>query len=457
VKSVSLLEEGDQPFRFPPCFKILDFRLQNLNHPNRTFIFRSLPVDTESITTFISLDDYAFGIDDWNALSRLTKLKYLESFVHGPFGANEASLLPKSLETLVFYGIHRTLADDGSNQNLHIEMLNALPPKLTRLGGLWPQKISCAHVIQSLPQSIKILDGWHITPALVNHLPDHLSDLNVQGTLLELPCSFPSNLRNLEIPDFHEMIAEKLPNQLESLKIKKYVSFTGKLIEKIPRSLTLLASIWVNCPIGDDIEHLIMALPPSLKEFRALPNDVDIDSVPTPSHSSSLLPRTIEVLEIGMLDFSQSNMAEWILGLPTRLHTLSISVQHIQTGAFAHMRRLNALHNFTLIVRKTPVTGWAKCIDFKSLPRSLTSLVTIDGDPELKASDITNDCFVYAPVGLNSLTIPISPLLTRDCLAHLPNLDQFWEYHLTVPRFREIGWFEPNESRVDGSKHGWLD
>jgi hypothetical protein len=150
------------------------------------------------------------------------------------------------------------------------------------------------------------------------------------------------------------------------------------------------------------------------------------------SSSSSLhLPRGLKSLQIlKEIEFSLCNMAEWILGLPETLTSLEFNVNPPPSrSAFSAFGALINLKKLLIEIPKPPAS-WAKRIDFRSLPRSLTQFELNDapyGSIDELDSDITNDVLIGAPRSLRSLLLPASSLLSQECLVHLPNLASFEE------------------------------
>jgi hypothetical protein len=368
---------------------------------------------------------------DWTALSELSNLKYFKCAVGGLFSTVEASLLPRSLDELILSGI------EPPTDEWCVEIIKALPTKLRRLEGIWPTELS-AHVLQHLPKTLEKLEHHDIKPEMVKYLPDSFTWLDLEFADPEGISSFPTNLRHLNIYQIPDSVIEKLPTQLQTLKIRD-ISISSEIVAKLPRHLTHLDS-YSSVPMVAAMEPLFAALPPSLTSFYACPPEFGPDVPhPTPSKSSRLLPRGMKELGIGCLDFSESSIAEWTLELPPALTHLKLNVHQLQQGFFASLGFLSSLDLLEVISNNSPTEGWANHLKFCHLPRNLTTMKLLDHSLAVGSrTDITNDAFKGAPSGLIRITIPVSPLVSKDCLVHLPNLCDFWVY----PQFRTIEWFD---------------
>ena len=142
-----------------------------------------------------------------------------------------------------------------------------------------------------------------------------------------------------------------------------------------------------------------------------------------PPEASLQLPRDMRQLELGCLDFSRSDFPAWVTGLPSGLTSLHLHVKHIQSDLYFSLGTLPALLFLTITVVEPPLDGgWARHLDFPSLPRSLTKFKLLHRTDVPVPSDITSDTFIGAPRHLRTIHIPDSPLLSVDCLVHLPSL-----------------------------------
>jgi hypothetical protein len=362
-------------------------------------------------------------IAEWNALSKFTCLKILDFSVDGSVDIESVRMLPQSIEEL---SLHRFYGPES--QEMWDEILKALPQNLKKLEDFWPHYWTVSFA-KNLPRTLESMPDKHCAPEFVEFLPPNLTELSVPDPQNpEDISSFPPKLCSLELPFVTETLIEMLPTQLKTLILDDWPS--GEIVAELPRSITSLSFYGDPESPPYEIEPLFAALPPSLISFTASPvNDDNEESfISTSSNSSLLLPRCLEELHIGCLDFSESNMTAWALGLPTQLSTLSIIVTDLQQGFCISLSTLTALRDLELTVYNPPTGGWAQCLDFRSLPRSLTFLSFLQQRDESKASDINNDTFIGAPMGLIRLTIPHSPLLSKDCLIHFKELDKIMCY-----------------------------
>jgi hypothetical protein len=190
----------------------------------------------------------------------------------------------------------------------------------------------------------------------------------------------------------------------------------------------------------ENVEEVFKALPPKLTNLEAFPNPIQLMAINhprTPYHSSLHLPRVIQLLELGYLDFSESKLTEWIGGLPTRLTTLKLCISHLQIGSFTEFGKLQMLTTLEVNVMNSPDGGWSAYLDFSSLRRNLTTLVVNDMSEDFDECDIHNDTFKGAPRYLNDLKIPNTPFLTKERLVYLPDLG----YLSLLPEDIPPSWF----------------
>jgi hypothetical protein len=400
---------------FPKTLQILDL---GLHHFNRwPLVFHQLPTEIERISLRSSIKGDPLTDKEWTALSSFTKLKFLEFRVSGSFDVKQAQMLPKSIEKLYLERI-----DCAKTNEWCIRILETLSQNknLKRIEGTWPSVIY-PEVAKKIPRTLEMIEYQQIAHTAIAFMPDgyHTMEIFFSGDFGDVP-TFPSKLTSLTTPRLPIRMAEKLPNHLKSLKVYK-VEWTSELVEKLPRNLATLQSDFLLNPIAD-IEGFLKSLPQgltSLGEFdqASLENPAFVS---TPSGSSQYFPRGIKRLDIGCLDFSESNMAEWFLGLPTRLTNLALSVKDLQIGVFASLSNLNALKLLRIYVVNDSNGSWAQYLDFSLLSRNLRSLHLAEVSRGFKASDITNDTLKGVPPSLKILVIPNAPLLTSDCLPHLP-------------------------------------
>jgi hypothetical protein len=263
-------------------------------------------------------------------------------------------------------------------------------------------------IAKNLPRTLELIEERLIFPEAIPYIPDTFVELEVhpEGDYAHIT-SLPSKLRYLGLYSPPLRIFDILPPALTRLRLERGQN-----------------------PIKD-VERLFNGLPPTLTSLEA--HSVYLlksflKPVPTPSHSSLMLPRGIKTLELSCLDFSDSSMAEWILGLPPNLTRLKICCRDLQRGGFTSLRVLVALEYLSFTVINSPGGKWAQFLDFPALPRHLIefNLLPIVTDPY--ECDITNGTFLGAPLSLQSLNLPKSYHVTKDSSVHLPNLaTQIWD------------------------------
>jgi hypothetical protein len=317
---------------------------------------------------------------------------------------------------------------------------------LKRLIGILPSVITLS-VAQNLPKTLTAAGYLKFSPESISYLPDVIQaiDMRTPGDL-SLIKTFPSRLVELRLNNLPLFLLDTLPNSLKLLVIfNSKFELTPEIAQKLPRNLTSLAIPKAENPLTN-LEQVFEGLPMAFSILRAAPQ-AEKDAllpIPTPSDSSLLLPRNMRRMEIGCLDFAENNAIEWLHGLPTGLRFLSLTINHLKRGMFTALGRLNGLHWLCIITKHSPSDGWAKCLDFPSLPRQRLVVLKFYS-MESESSDITNDTFSGAPLGLHSMTIPKSLLLTRDCQAHIPAVT-----HLLVhPSETQPDWFVPKSAEED--------
>jgi hypothetical protein len=417
--SVQELEIGD--FRFPST--LTSIQLFFSRNPNWTRVFHLVPSTIKILMVSCRAPNSGrMKLDDWIAISAFNDLECL-GFNHS-YGVEEALLLPRGLKQLSVTNPQPF----GATDEWCIELLKALPQNLELLEGLWPPVITPA-IAKNIPRAVKTTLGASIAPQAVSFLPNSIIDVEVtQKAGIELILSFPSNLHRLRLPELPRTLAEKLPNGLKSLQLEgKHAVLSAETVEILPRGLTNLTLSLANNPMSD-IDGVLEALPPALTEFSAFPPvhewDPVIVAVPTSSKSSQFIPRCMAELGIGCLDFSESSMAKWILGLPTNLYYLRLRVKYLQNDAFSTIGQLYALTDLEISALNTPEVGWARFLQFDTLPQKWSSFILEDLSEEFKesnGSDIADNSLRGAPQTLQHLSLPRSPLLTEYGLAlHLP-------------------------------------
>jgi hypothetical protein len=394
--------EVEKSYFFPGTLKSFKVSLDpSFSWPLMLYLF---PPTIEEISFYTPLTRHSLKTGEWNALSKLNSLMSLTCYVNGVFGKKEASLLPRSLEELVMSQVESYIYESD-----WIEMANALPKTIKIMSGIHPFALSLP-IIENLPRALQKINHIQYSPEWIHLLPDSYTDLQVSSGDHSLIASFPSNLKSLSLLGIAEGLLEKIPTQLQSLRLTKVnVKLSGEIVSKLPRSLTSLVANWAQDPI-EAIEPLFLAFPPALTSFRAaLPHSYrahgdftpqNYHPVPTPSQSSLLLPRCLKTLEIGCLDFSEGGLTDWILGLPRSLAILSLTLTRLQSGLFTSLGALDSLVNFSIATDRTPIGGWQQHLNFGSLPLSLLK-ITISSSG-LSASDIPRHLFVGTPLALRS-------------------------------------------------------
>jgi hypothetical protein len=403
--------------KFPESLKSLDLSWHGDDSRSWPIVFHILPPEITKIAISETVYCYPKG-EDWTALSALSSLKSFSMDVHGQFMFEQAQKIPRSVESLDLRKIK-----SGITESWCIDILRGLPPNLTALDGIWPDDIT-PEVVQHMPRGL-IQTDKHIPPKAVSFLPESICELQISQGDVSVISTFPSRLLTLKLPDITLELVEKLPIRLEYLGIRK-VSFTltADLVEKLPRTLLKLHAIRSYQPLRE-VEEVFKALPPTLTVLRAYPffPDKDIRTVAAPSISSQYIPRCMRDLRLGFLDFFGEKLSEWILGLPTSLTTLKIGVNYLQVGWFASISNLHFLKSLEITVVNSFDGQWSQFLHFPSFPRSLKILdfSALDFTHD-HTSDISNDSFIGAPPSLTEIRLPHSPLITRDCLDHLPAL-----------------------------------
>jgi hypothetical protein len=409
---------------------LVDLHLSLAEMPRLPVAFHHLPVGLESLYLNIGSQFTGLVLENWDAIHKLTNLKTLQIPVGVPLTIKEVQLLPQSLETLELTNIVDIVTEEWC-----IQILKALlPRKLKILKGIFPEEITPS-IVRHMPRTLVKLDRDYTFPAseLISMLPDSIEDLKVEGDDLFLISSFPSKLQSLTIQDIPYHSASVLKSMLallpDSLKTLDFgFDFEGRLTtdmaSTLPRGLEEL--IWISSvPLNGEMKALFKALPRTLKQIEMLPTYLDHASISparTTPQSSLMLPRQLEALHIGCLEFTPGKMAEWILNLPNGLRSLSISIKQIQLRAFDAFGALEHLQYLSIRVLLPPKGGWSKFVNLQSLPRKLTSLSF--WDIYSKDSDLTDESFRGAAPSITSLEIQSSPLLTIGCLSHLPNLSE---------------------------------
>jgi hypothetical protein len=408
---IFVIEDGH---RFPSTLKSL--KLDFLSPPCQMplVLLQILPVDLEHL----SLDSAPLylvylTIDDWTVLNKLQKLKTLTIATSGFFEAEEATLLPRTLEC--FHLEHRSEYSAASM----IDILRSLPPGLTDLQGIECPVVT-REVARSFPRALKTCDaGLQYDLEAISCVPDCFEGpirLVYEETQdYDFTASFPQNLRILRLHGFPALFPELLPHHLESLILTSaHLVLTADMAAALPRTLTELRIPRATEPLPN-MDLVFKALPPSLTSFVAT-TEPFIKPIPTPPNASINLPRTIKELGL-VLDFPESGMAAFFAGLPKNLTKLECDIFHLEKSGFGPINTLPALKHLDINIRLAPDGGLAQYIPFHILPRELAHFTL---KSYLGQTDIVNDTLKDAPPNLSFLSLPESPLLTRGCLQHLP-------------------------------------
>jgi hypothetical protein len=404
--------------RFPESLKTLIL--------NKLFFeaLHLLPPDIEHLKiTRLGRGVESLSIEDWKAISRLTKLESLYLGYYGRFGVKSAEMLPRSLKSLIFSG-----SIGIKNEALCIDILRALPPSLTQLNGIWPKREVTQMIAQNLPRNLRELglDYWtHVVPLGVASLPDSITRLDIYATVEEYEhlTSLPASLTALKVNQLPERLFGLLPAHLQSLHVdglQGLLKISSEMIEKLPRGL----KTW-EVPYGEmrDEESDCRALPPSLTKLLWSPSS----SWGAP-HNAQHLPRTLKHLNMNLprsqLDEPHCDWATWILGLPSSLTKLEFSPQYLLPSAFEAFGTLPNLEVLEVVVWREQKEGWAKEFLFSTLPRQLTYLKLVDMGTHFNS---TQDCGITyrnlkgSPPSLTVLSIPRCKVTGGD-LASFSNL-----------------------------------
>jgi hypothetical protein len=375
-----------------------------------------------------------FTIDDWNALAKMKTLRSLTLNLCSYFASDHASYIPRSVEKLILKYVTNKPTDEWC-----IGILKALPKNLKKLEGIWPYYIS-PEVAENMPRTLETVGNREISPEAIRYLPDSFTQILQRA---RTTTAFPSKIQKLALHRLSEPLAEILPLQLSSLIIEEGPLEAG-IASKLPRNLTHL-NIMGLLGASQALDTLFKSLPPTLTFFHAA-TILDVTKLPiplpVPSHSSMHIPRRLKTLHIGYLALSESDVAEWILGLPQSLTALHLIFDTFPKGCLAALgSSMPILKSLGIHSMKSPEGGWAQHINARLLPRTLAKLSLIDGverhpDRPVFQSDIIDESFRGAPPLLSNLQIPYSPSLTEGCLAHLPKLDLYdHQYHPIRPKW----------------------
>jgi hypothetical protein len=327
-----------------------------------------------------------------------------------------------------------------------IEILQILPPNLTKLGGILRGPIH-PKVAKNLPRTLK--QFTYTPPCMLNavsYMPDGIELLHVwnRGADCDAVSKFPSKLTTLSLAEVSLLLLMKIPAELRSLAIlDTRVVPSEKVIRILPKNLTLL-ELQFGTKSVKDLSLLLGALPLTMTKFTLLPGLLNplIRPIPAPLDSSLRLPRYLKHLGMS-LDFSESSLSEWILGLPNTLTVLALDLLELQKGAFSSMIHLHALKELSIDLLANQKQELAQLIEFGSLPRKLSHLslkwAFSEGKPLYEETHFVNDALKGAPRSLTYLQLPESRMLTYGCLTHLPNIQTF-ELNYNTPL-----WFKKHE------------
>jgi hypothetical protein len=419
------LELGD--CKFPTTLKSFEIVLSQ--YKPWPVILGLLPPEIEKIVLRSNRKGPKFCFDAWTALSSLTNLRTFVCDVHDHFDIKCAELIPRSVETLRLLDIRGPTSEEWC-----IAILKALPQNLKKLGGsIWPFKIG-PEVARHMPRRLEKVKGRIISPEAVPFLPQGFTEIEVAG--LFPMTSLPPAVTSLKLTQLETSTLETLPVQLRSLSSSHLLS--ADVFKRLPKNLTKL-DLMASFDSQDGVDLILESLPRALTSLRLMvfPKGNHLKSLVS-AHSSLHIPRCVEDLTIGSLDFLEGEMAEWILGLPQNLNRLVLSIKRIQIGAMSSFRCFSALNLLNIDVEQSPAEGWATVLDFRSLPRRLAKLDICDqGNAYNNVSDISDNTLAGAPPFLDFLTLPKSPLLSRACLVHLRNLK-----NLKIRSFGVPEWFK---------------
>jgi hypothetical protein len=416
--------------KFPLGLKELILRTSG-QLPN---LFRSLPTGCQKVvirSSDILHTDANISDEEWTALSQI-ELNHLDCSAPENFDAQHAQRLPKTLQSLSLR-MNRPFREDWS-----CSVLQALPQKLKYLYGVWGRVITVA-IAQAMPRSLEMTLQEAIDPEAVAYLP-----YNILGVRLAEDCdlglirSFPSRLAHLRTPDLPNSIASILPHGLNGLTLEhNEAKLTQAIIGLLP---TNLLSLRINSASRGPFDRWedLEALPKGLNSLRLVSQYSkerrnDLVRLPTASHTSQCLPRTLKNLSLGCLDIPPSAFSDWIGGLPTNLQTLHLLVSALPREATSAFRGLSNLHLLEIGVLDSPEGGWSQVL--QNLPENLGYLACFDHGSS-GPTDITNMVFKHLPRTLWCLILPDSPQLDRECLSNLPALGCLY-----FGRYQTPSWF----------------
>ena len=263
-------------------------------------------------------------------------------------------------------------------------LVSLLPRSLTHFSPLMTNATD--DTVRQLPDGLlQITLRWrddHLTPACLNHLPPHLTELSVAmqrtwhfaGRHLR---SLPATLKVLCVysAEWAFIEPEDWPKNLKRLEIREMTASGEEEWKKIPRSLEKLY-------------------------LRGFPRHIP---PPTPA-SFSHLPDSLALLSIAY-NGSIDDPAVGHINFPP-LTTLIVILCHIPPEV------VNLLPPSLTLLRIEVTPNWND-ETIKKLPNKLTSLSLIS------RCSITSACFQYLPTTITSLIIPISQNIQAEHVRHL--------------------------------------
>jgi hypothetical protein len=380
---------------------------------------------------------------EWNALSRI-QLKDLSIVLQCPFGAMEASCLPETLES---FCIHRFTLQP--TREWCIEVLNSISKKLKNLrflSGVFPPLMD-SEFAQLLPRALELGHFANIAPEAVHLMPNKTKRITFsQYDDLSLIQGFPSQLEQLELPKLTSSLAALLPQNLRKLVAQdQSMMLTEEIVKLLPRHLTDF-SVGPTCIHPFDRMESLEALPPTLTYLKLISGSLrrkaeNAFPLPVPPQSSSRLSRNLQVLEIGLLQFSDGTaMSSWLAELPRNsLRILHLLVHSLNPGSLISLSSFTLLQSLKIQVVHSPKEGWA--CHLTSLPPNLTRLSFMD--KLAKESDITSQSLENVPKSVTNISIPRSSLVNASCLSHLANLKFFFFDERETPP-----WFKKSSSNA---------
>jgi hypothetical protein len=433
LKCFAQVLEVPEGVRFPPTLRKLDVTLSR-----HTPILSLLPQCLHTLCLSRSTIDYNMVSDeDWMALSRLELNRAVLPRIRLGYDPDFLQYLPKTIEELIF----ETRASELT-ANQCISVLKALAPlsSLRVLEGVWPTDMDLS-VVQSMPPTLEMKFEELVYGEAVHLLPTNTKGLVCNEPTFNHIQRLPPHLQHLTVPYITEALARLLPPSLLTLSMThKEAKLTEALINLLPRKLFSLVTEARCIQPFDRIESL-KSLPGNLitLELKTFQDPEAIVAVSTPSESSRFLPPYLENLELGCLDFSSSDMADWCLGLPRSLTSITLLLSTLPADGLSAFQQFKQLHSLDIEVISPPTSGWSQHL--AKLPAQLGFLALRDASPLPNPSNITSKSFQYELPHLNWLLLPESPLLDEECLNLLPELTQLYMGNYSSPEWAEEALF----------------